>query len=313
VDFEAFMVALARQASIAQVQTAIRASAGDGATKSVAEDVGLSRRQARRWLSARDYPRSKESEIRALASDEAVCAILLRTATQITYTGRVAVYYKNNAKRSEGTRAIPSLLSIPARVAAFLTSAAKSLEGAAQIAAAEDAFSDAVISGYEDGLEDTLGVLEYDHVVLSNSLPPTGPDTDEEGDQDDDGDDGPSGPPSDRPQDIDEPDDHETDDGDEDAGDDEYWQALEQELVDDTNEDADLDEYEPDTADDTTPDTVSVEPVSITSKALLAREVEPWLAHVEQTLGVVVRVEYKSVRGGRQKVTAWYIPHSPRN
>lgn len=155
--FSEVVQSIARRAGVAEAQAVIRALHGRGASRWLADAAGISRRTARRWLST-GYPRGRAAQILDTARDlgaAALAAQVLPQVSTIDVGSRVPVFYKPT-RRGEGTRDIHAVT--PGRD--YLDQcAADLLAGAAD--AAEEAFSDAVISGYEDGLEETLGIEEY--------------------------------------------------------------------------------------------------------------------------------------------------------
>lgn len=164
-QFTEVLQSIATRASVANAQQAIRATHGRGASRWLADTAGISRRTARRWLSGA-YPRGRRAEIVAAARDlgaGALAAPAIAAASKID-VGQVRVFYRANG-RDEGTRHIGSVTpghGYSEQCAAALI--------AGSGADAEEAFSDAVISGYEDGLEETLSISDYqDGVALDFS------------------------------------------------------------------------------------------------------------------------------------------------
>lgn len=155
-DFEEVVDGLARTAPVQAAQNALRQAHGKGTSRWVAGEIGLSQRQAQRWLSA-DYPRSRAGQIMELVAATTIVAHVLRIATRVN-PGQVGVYYKGTG-RDEKTRNIDGFTP-SAQVRVYLDRAADDLVRD-DLDAAADAFSDAVICGYEEGLEDTLGVADY--------------------------------------------------------------------------------------------------------------------------------------------------------
>jgi hypothetical protein len=155
-DFEQVMDGLARTAPVQAAQNALRQSLGKGASRWVAEEAGLSQRQAQRWLSA-NYPRSRASQIMELVAASTIAAHVLRIATRVN-PGQVGVYYKGTG-RDEKTRNIDAFV-VGTQVRVYLERAADDLVRE-DLEAAADAFSDAIVCGYEEGLEDTLGISDY--------------------------------------------------------------------------------------------------------------------------------------------------------
>lgn len=151
---------LARTARVDHAQAAVRAAYGRQATRWVADQAGVSPRTARRWMSAAP-PAGRARVIIGLVDAAAVAAQRLRTATSIS-VGTVAVTYDD---RDEGSRVIGDL-DVDGYMDAELDAAAAALEEG-DMAAAADAFSNAVIGGYAAGLQDTLTVSDYgDGVAL---------------------------------------------------------------------------------------------------------------------------------------------------
>jgi hypothetical protein len=160
-NFREVVTNLSRTANVRHAQAALRAAYGKGATRWIAEQAGVSPRTARRWMSATP-PAGRVAVIIALLAGEAIAAQRIRHAAGIS-VGTVAVAYD---ERDEGSRFIGDL-DVDTYMAQELEAAANALEEGNWDAAA-DAFSDAVIAGYSDGLQDTLSVWDYgDGVVLS--------------------------------------------------------------------------------------------------------------------------------------------------
>lgn len=160
-NFRQIVNDLVRTARIDHVQAAIRAEHGKGATRWIAERAGISQRTARRWMSSAPPP-TRAGAIVALIAGEAIAAARIRTATHIS-VGAVAVEYDG---ADEGTRVIGEL-DVTGFMDNELDNCAAALEEGDWDAAA-DAFSDAVIAGYSEGLQDTLSVFDYqDGVSLS--------------------------------------------------------------------------------------------------------------------------------------------------
>jgi hypothetical protein len=160
-NFRELVTDLARGVNVRHAQAAIRAAYGKSATRWIAEQAGVSQRTARRWMSSAP-PAGRTGVIVALVPREAATAQRIRHAAGIS-VGTVAVSYD---ERDEGSRFIGDL-DVDTYMASELDAAADALEEGNWDAAA-DAFSNAVIAGYADGLQDTLSVWDYgDGVVLS--------------------------------------------------------------------------------------------------------------------------------------------------
>ena len=158
-QFPEVVASLARGSGVTHAQAAIRAAHGRGAARWLAQEQGISQRTARRWLSG-SYPRSRASAIVDTAGGlgaAALAAQRLAGASTIV-VGKVQVSYRGD-NRNEGARRIGR---VPVRgiAAEHLGDAVKDLLGG-QPQRAADAFSDAVISGYDDGLEEALSISEY--------------------------------------------------------------------------------------------------------------------------------------------------------
>jgi len=158
-EFTDVVASLARGAGVVHAQAAIRAAHGRGASRWLAQEQGISPRTARRWLSG-NYPRGRARAITDAASGLGVGPI---AAQRIAYAsalsvGKVRVAYRGDA-RDEGARRI-GRIPVRSATAGHLSDAAQELLSGNSSQAA-DAFSDAVISGYEDGLEETLAISDY--------------------------------------------------------------------------------------------------------------------------------------------------------
>lgn len=157
---------IATTARAQYAQEAIRAVYGRHASRWLAEQAGISPRTARRWLSG-SYPRGRASRIVEAARDAAgprgVAAQRLARASAID-VGTVEVEYDGI---SQGWRDI-GVVNIGKDGFGYVATCCADLQEGNTEAAAE-AFSNAVISGYEIGLEDTLSVSDYsDGVQLDN-------------------------------------------------------------------------------------------------------------------------------------------------
>lgn len=158
-EFADVVAALAQTATVDEAQEVIREHIGRGASRWLADTAGIAPRTARRWLSS-DYPRMRSRNIVAAASALGMgplAAPRIARAKQIS-VGKVRVYYKGTG-RDEKTRTIGTV-RVRQRSATYLSLASKDLT-AGKVELAADAFSDAVICGYESGLEDTLGISDY--------------------------------------------------------------------------------------------------------------------------------------------------------
>lgn len=148
----------------AHAQAALRAVHGRGASRWLADHAGISPRTARRWMSP-GYPRGRAAAIveAALAANTAAAAgARIRGATHILIDGPVEVYYDGEP---QGQRNIGDLQVTPA-MAAYLDRCATDL-ASGKLEAAAEAFSNAVLNGYEAGLEATLAVEELDNVDVA--------------------------------------------------------------------------------------------------------------------------------------------------
>lgn len=154
--------------TVREAQSILRQQLGNGASRWVADEAGIAPRTARRWLSS-SAPRSRHSSIIELAlslvGQQGAAAARLRglAATGGTISvGTVPVAY---GSRGEGSRHIGAVM-VDEWMADDLLATATALDRG-DLAAAADAFSDAVIAGYSHGLEDTLAVAEWGDVHLS--------------------------------------------------------------------------------------------------------------------------------------------------
>ncbi|MFD9966159.1 hypothetical protein [Amycolatopsis sp. NPDC058986] len=150
---------LGRHAQVHHAQAAIRAVHGASAARWLADYEGISRRTARRWLSA-SYPRARAHNIIRAASDASglsgLAAQRLRRATRLD-VGTVDVEYDGDPQKTR----TPGPLDVTPTMANYLTTAANALDRR-DLETAGDAFSRAVMHGYEPGLEDTLYIAGYD-------------------------------------------------------------------------------------------------------------------------------------------------------
>lgn len=153
-NFREMIDSVVASARVQDVQAAIRAAEGRGATRWVAAQAGISQRTARRWLS-NNPPRSRVTALIGLIDTTSIAAYRIRGAESISI-GTVAVAYDD---QDEGSRNIGDL-DVDSDMANALAHAAEALESG-DWAAAEDWFSDAVIMGYSPGLEETLDIADY--------------------------------------------------------------------------------------------------------------------------------------------------------
>lgn len=153
-NFRQVVNQIASRALVTHGQAAIRAAHGKGATRWVADMAGVSPRTARRWMSA-NPPASRIVALLALLSPTDLAAQQIRGASAID-VGAVAVSYDDT---DEGSRSIGHL-DVDEAMARELDAAAEALENG-DLLSAEDAFSNAVMMGYADGLQDTLTVADY--------------------------------------------------------------------------------------------------------------------------------------------------------
>ncbi|GLZ43503.1 hypothetical protein [Actinokineospora sp. NBRC 105648] len=168
-SFEELVHRLAASADVHDAQAAIRLSAGDGAVRYVQDLIGKHRSTARRWLHADEYPRTRAPEIIALVSDNALAAEVLRRTVKITVLGRTDVVYKQSLK-GQGSRDVPDVESFSANVHAYITDAVNGLLADGHkdgLKDATEALSNAIICNYEDGLEEVLGVADFDNISIT--------------------------------------------------------------------------------------------------------------------------------------------------
>lgn len=162
--FAQFMQRIAAGIHPTHAQAALRAVHGRGASRWLADYAGISPRTARRWLSDA-YPRGRAAaitEAARAASVPAAAAARIRTAEQILIDGPVEVYYVGEP---QGQRNIGDLTVTPA-MAAYLDRCATDLESG-KLEAAAEAFSNAVMNGYEVGLENTLAIEDFDTIDIA--------------------------------------------------------------------------------------------------------------------------------------------------
>lgn len=145
---------IASYATVADAHAALRTLLGPGATRWMAEEHGISRRTARRWMSA-NPPASRIPLIMGSVSHNMLAAQVLRRARTID-PGTVGVNYDD---RDEGTRS-PGRITVTQDVARLLHAAADALE-ADDLARAEKFLSDAIMHGYSPGLEEALTIDDY--------------------------------------------------------------------------------------------------------------------------------------------------------
>jgi hypothetical protein len=145
---------LATSATVPHAQAAIRAEHGKRAARWLAGQAGISRRTARRWLSSA-FPASRAAQIIGAASTLGLAAQRFRTATAID-VGTVSVDYDDD---NQGNRRIGEN-DVDDEMAGYLHSAANDLENG-NLEAAAEAFSNAIVNGYESGLEETLTISDY--------------------------------------------------------------------------------------------------------------------------------------------------------
>ncbi|HEY3482240.1 MAG TPA: hypothetical protein VGL02_25375 [Streptomyces sp.] len=155
---------IAEGARVGHAQAAIRTVHGKHASRWLAEQAGISPRTARRWLSSAS-PTSRARAIldaaAAAGGATGLAAQRLRTAETID-VGTVVVSYDGEP---EGSRRIGEI-AVEGDVANYLSTAARDLE-AHNLEGAGEAFSNAIMSGYDPGLEDTLQVEEVEFVDVS--------------------------------------------------------------------------------------------------------------------------------------------------
>lgn len=167
-EFSEVVASLARGAGVVHAQAAIRGAYGRGASRWLAQEQGISPRTARRWLSG-NYPRGRARAITDAASGLGAGPIAAQRIAQASniIVGKVRVAYRGAsqqresrfAARDEGSRRI-GRVRIRSATAEHLSDAMQELLSG-KIEHAAEAFSDAVIAGYEDGLEETLSISDY--------------------------------------------------------------------------------------------------------------------------------------------------------
>jgi hypothetical protein len=162
VNFRDIVDHVARSADVTIAQTAIRAQHGTHAARWLADEAGISPRTARRWMSSAP-PASRVPNIVNHAARNMVAAHIFRVATSID-VGVITVEYD---QEDQGTRGPIGTVRVDTEVAGYLGAAASALEAQQYDAAAED-FSNAVVNGYEPGLEDALEIVDYDDVISVN-------------------------------------------------------------------------------------------------------------------------------------------------
>jgi hypothetical protein len=153
--------------TLREAQSILRQQLGNGASRWVADEVGIAARTARRWLSP-SAPRSRHGDVIELAlslvgAQGAAAARLRGLATNggTISVGTVPVAYED---RDQGDRHIGDI-TVDTWMADEILAAANALDRG-DLTTAADAFSNAVISGYSHGLEDTLTVAEWGDVQL---------------------------------------------------------------------------------------------------------------------------------------------------
>lgn len=153
--------------SVREAQSILRQQLGNGASRWVAEEVGIAARTARRWLST-SAPRARHAAIVELAltlvGPQGAAAARLRglaTGGGTISVGTVPVAYED---RDQGSRHIGQV-TVDTWMADEILAAANALDRG-DLATAADAFSNAVMAGYSHGLEDTLTVAEWGDVEL---------------------------------------------------------------------------------------------------------------------------------------------------
>jgi hypothetical protein len=154
IDMRALVREIASLATITDAHAALRILHGTGASRWMAEEHGISRRSARRWMSAHP-PTSRIPLIMESVSHNMLAAQVLRRARTID-PGTVAVKYDD---RDEGTRN-PGPITVNGHVVVLLHAAADALE-ADDMARAEKFLSDAIMHGYSPGLEEALAISDY--------------------------------------------------------------------------------------------------------------------------------------------------------
>ena len=150
--------AVARSARVHHAQAAIRAVHGRAASRWLAQQVGVARRTAQRWMS-RKAPKSRSGAIIQAAIDAGgtpgIAAQRLAYA-QAVNVGTVEVTYDGEP---QGRRHIGTVEFI-GDSANYIGQAINDLL-AGDLDAAGESVSCAVISGYSPGLEGTLQISDY--------------------------------------------------------------------------------------------------------------------------------------------------------
>jgi hypothetical protein len=161
-SFRQFVQRAAVGAGVAHAQSALRAVHGRGAARWLAGHAGISPRTARRWISGA-YPRGRAAEIREAALAAGTFATAAARFCGITHisVGTIEVFYDGEG---QGTRGIGEL-DVDAEMAGYLTRSATDLENG-DLEGAEEAFSNAIINGYESGLEDVLYIEDWDGIEI---------------------------------------------------------------------------------------------------------------------------------------------------
>lgn len=151
---------LAAQSTDAEDLAAYRHLHGAHAARDLAADLGISRRQAQRYLagSVKQPPPERAEAIRAAVPDAAKAAARVRGAQMITITGRVDVTAKSTGT-ADGTRRMGTQM-ITHEMRDLLDAAADLLESGDR-AGAEALISDAMLSTYGDGKGMDGGLQEY--------------------------------------------------------------------------------------------------------------------------------------------------------
>ncbi|MDT8916222.1 hypothetical protein [Amycolatopsis sp. PS_44_ISF1] len=155
---------IAQGARVDHAQAAIRTVHGKHASRWLAAQAGISPRTARRWLSSAAPTGRTRAILDAAATAggaTGLAAQRLRTAETID-VGTVAVSYDGD---DEGNRRVGEI-TVEGDVANYLITTARDLE-AHNLEGAADAFSNAIMSGYDPGLEDTLQVEAVEFVDVS--------------------------------------------------------------------------------------------------------------------------------------------------
>jgi len=157
-NFREIVDHVARNVDVTIAQAVIRAEHGTGAARWLAAEAGIAPRTARRWMST-SPPRSRVSAIVGHAAANMVTAHVFRIATAID-VGVITVEYDGE---DQGDRTVGTI-QVDTEVAGYLGQSASALEAHQYDVAASD-FSNAVVNGYEPGLEDALEVVDYDDII----------------------------------------------------------------------------------------------------------------------------------------------------